>query len=69
MGFWDIAKATGNVALKVGKATVDHLQKEQAKMQSKSDDELFNTKTPFSLKELKNRGYDKEDIKERWRDR
>lgn len=69
MGFWDIAKATGSFALKAAKATVDHIQKEQAKMQSKSDDELLNTKSVFAFKELKNRGYDKEEIKEKWQER
>jgi len=69
MGFWDIAKATGSVAVKLAMATGDRIQKKQAEMQSKSDDELINIirsssgSKSFAIHELKNRGYDPEYIK------
>ena len=70
MGLWDIAKATGNVALKAGKAAGDHVREQKEEMQSKSDDELIDiirsrsgSSKLFAATELKSRGYDPEEIK------
>lgn len=74
MGFWDIAKKVGKVAGAAANEFNDRFTTALEKASSCSDEELFSTirrggsfERAASLQELKNRGYDEDEIKERYR--